>query len=260
MKGFIFLYQQRRVLWATTLSDVKSRYAGTVFGILWALIYPVIFLGLYAVVYIMIFKIRLGELTTVDYVLVIFSGLIPFLGFAEALSAGVSSVVNNKNLIKNTLFPIELIPVKAVLSSAVTMLVGLLILLAILWSKGEIHVTQLAIPLILFLQLIFTIGLIWWLSALNVLFQDIGQMIAVVILLLMLVSPIAYTADMIPPELMPLMYPNPLYYMIMLYREVIIFGSIPYDLLLMFITISLLMFVSGFYFFTRLKPVFSDYV
>ena len=137
---------------------------------------------------------------------------------------------------------------------------GTLILLAILWSKGEIHVTQLAIPLILFLQLIFTIGLIWWLSALNVLFQDIGQMIAVVILLLMLVSPIAYTADMIPPELMPLMYPNPLYYMIMLYREVIIFGYIPYDLLLMFITISLLMFVSGFYFFTRLKPVFSDYV
>jgi len=148
MRALKLLYQYRQILWSTTRNDIKGRYSGTVFGLLWTLIYPVLFLGMYALIYIMIFKVRLGEMTTFDYVLLIFSGQIPFFGFAEALGSGVSSVVANKNLIKNTLFPIELIPVKAVLSSSVTMLVGLFLLLGILWGKGMFHYTQLFIPVV----------------------------------------------------------------------------------------------------------------
>ena len=260
IKAFKLLFLNRRLLWATTIYDIRGRYAGTMLGITWTLLYPLLFLGLYAIVYIMIFKIRLSGYTTFDYVLLIFSGLIPFLGFSEALGTGVGSVTQNQSLIKNVIFPIELIPAKAVLSSSVTMIVGMVILQSILWAQGNIHISQLILPIIFIAQLIFTMGLIWLLSALNVFFKDLGQMTSILTLFLMLVSPIAYTQDMVPEALMPFMYPNPLYYLIMLYRETMVLGQVPFDLLGIFLTISLTTFWFGFYVFSRLKPVFSDYV
>jgi lipopolysaccharide transport system permease protein len=254
------LYKNRSVLLSTTFSDIKARYVGTVFGLSWSVIYPLLFLALYAVIYTMVFRVRIGSSSTFDYTLMIFSGLIPFLGFSEALGTGVTSVVQNKNLVKNTLFPIELIPVKTVLTSSVTMLFGLCIILPVLWFRGEAFVTQLMIPVIIVLQLLFTIGLIWILSALNVFLRDLGQVMAIIILFLMLVSPIAYTIDMIPKHLMILMYPNPLFYLIMLYRGCIMQGHIPVNLLLVFTGISFSTFALGYYVFCRLKRVFIDYV
>ena len=218
------------------------------------------FLGLYAIVFTMIFRIRVSGFSTFDYVLLIFCGLIPFIGFSEALGNGVSSVSSNKALVKNTLFPIELIPVKAVLASSVTMLVGLLVLLPVLWSRGIFHPTQLFIPLIFVLQCCFTIGLIWLLSAVNVFFPDLSQMTSILVLFLMLVSPIAYTHDMIPPELQPFMYPNPLYYLIMLYRDTAFLGEIRFDMLLVFSLLSITTLLIGGFVFSRLKSMFVDYV
>lgn len=260
MKAAFELWKYRRTLFATAWSDIRGKYRGTFLGMGWSILYPIVFLLLYAVVYLFIFKIRLPNYTPFEYVLLIFSGLIPFLGFSESLSTGVGSVLANRGLIRNTMFPIELVPVKAVLASSVTMIVGLSILLPILWLRGTILPSQALIPLLLVLQLVFTIGLIWLLSALNVFFQDIGQMTGVMILFLMLVSPIAYTQDMIPAALMPLMYPNPLFYMIMLYRDTIILGEVPLNLLGIFTLISLTTFFSGHYVFNRLKSLFADYV
>jgi lipopolysaccharide transport system permease protein len=226
----------------------------------WTLIYPLLFLGLYAAIYLMIFQVRLPNYSTFEYILIVFSGLIPFLGFAESLGTGVGSVQANKNLIKNTMFPIELIPVKAVLSSCVTMTVGLGLLLVVLWLSGTILPSQFLVPVIFILQLVFMIGFIWILSALNIFFQDLAQITGVLILFLMLVSPIAYTKEMIPPALMPLMYPNPLYYMIMLYRGVLVIGEFPMDLFGIYLIISIGTFFLGYYVFSRLMPLFADYV
>jgi lipopolysaccharide transport system permease protein len=254
------MYQHRRILKAISLSEIRSKYIGTTLGLAWSFMYPILFLGLYAVVYTLILKVKLANMSTVDYVLLIFSGLIPFLGFSEALSTGVSSVIANRGLIKNTLFPIELIPVKAVLSSSTTMLVGLCFLLPILWFQHGFLASQLFLPVILFLQLTFSCGLIWVLSALNVFFRDLGQVISVIILFLMLISPIGYTTDMIPPKLISLMYPNPLYYLITLYRECLISGNIPIKPLEIFTVITFIFFTMGYYIFSRLKVVFADYV
>lgn len=260
MKALSIIWLHRRILWATTYSDIRSRFKGTMFGLVWTVLYPILFLGLYAVVYTMIFKISVRDYGTTDYVLLIFCGLVPFLGFSEALGTGVSSVMSNKGLVKNTLFPIELIPVKTVLSSSVTMVVGLLLLLFVLWGRGVIHSTQFIIPIVLVLQIIFTIGVIWILSSINVFVPDLGQMVAIVILFLMLISPIAYTHEMIPPELLPFMYPNPLYYLIMLYRDALFFGVINVELLAQFIMISFGTMFAGGFVFGRLKSLFADYV
>ena len=254
------LYTYRRIIWATTLSDIRGRFSGTVFGVLWAMVYPAMFLGLYAVVYTTIFQVKLKGYTDFQYVLMIFCGLIPFVGFSDALSTGVSSVVGNKGLIKNTLFPIELIPVKAVLTGSVTMLCGLVMLMVSLWLQGIVHATQLFIPVLILLQLIFSIGLIWLLSAVNVFVPDLSQIVGILILFLMLISPIAYTREMIPERLAPFMYPNPLFYLILLYRGAAYQGVIDGQLLLAFTAISVSTFWFGGFVFGRLKPLFADHV
>ncbi|MFQ5991842.1 MAG: ABC transporter permease [Nitrospiraceae bacterium] len=255
-----FLFRHRRILWSTTVNDIRGRYAGTVLGIAWTVLYPLLFLGLYVVVYTMIFKIRIGGVTNFEYVLLIFSGLIPFFGLSEALGIGVGSVLSNRGLIKNTLFPIELIPVKAVLVGSLSMLIGLTLLLILLWVRGTVHLSQLFTPAILALQILFTIGLIWPLSALNVFLRDLGQVTSVMVLFLMLVSPIAYTVDMVPSELMPYMYLNPLHYLIMLYRECIVVGTVPVKYFIVFSFISLTTFWLGHYVFSRFKEIFVEHV
>ncbi|UGY20187.1 hypothetical protein HAP48_0023725 [Bradyrhizobium septentrionale] len=141
---------------ATFLHDLRQRHGASFFGLAWTVLFPVIFLGLYSLVFSLILQVRIPGKSSFDYTLIIFSGLIPFLGFSEALSAGVSSLADNRSLLKGTIFPVELIAVKSVLVSSVTMLVGLALLLAILVVRGEMQVTQLALPLVHFTQFILS--------------------------------------------------------------------------------------------------------
>ena len=260
MNPLRLFYRLRHILYATTLFEIRSRYVGTVFGLSWAIIYPFLFLGLYGAVYALILQVRLSQYTPVEYIIIVFSGLIPFIGFSEALGISVSSVVANKHLLKNTMFPIELVPVKAVIASSVSMTIGLIGLLAALWSRGEFQLTQIFIVPLLLLQLMFSIGVGWILSAINVFFRDLAQSIGILVLFLMIVSPIGYTRDMIPPQLLLLAYVNPLFYVIELYRQVLIFDVISLRFWAAFIVMSVGTFWIGYVIFRRLKPVFAEYV
>lgn len=254
------LFRFRHILYATTLLEIRSRYIGTLLGLSWAILYPFLFLGLYGVVYGLILQIRLERYTSTEYILIMFAGLIPFIGFSESLGASTSSVSSNKQLIKNTMFPIELVPVKAVTASSLSMIIGLGGLLLALWARGEFHATQILIVPLLVLQLLFSIGVGWLLAALNVFFRDVAQAIGILVLFLMIVSPIGYTREMIPPELIATAYVNPLFYIIELYRQVLIFGVVSPRFWLAFTVMAVTTFWFGYDVFRRLKPLFAEYV
>lgn len=261
MQPLRLLIKHRNILWAVSRNSIKSRYAGSTLGLIWAFIYPMLFLAVYSAVFIGILKVRMDQFVGIDYILLIFCALVPWFGFSESLGSGVSSVTNNTNLIRNTLFPIELIPVQSVIVSSVTQVVGLSILLIFLSFKGFVGMASFFIIISFVFQLFFTIGLIWLLSALNVLIRDIGQIIPVFILMLMLVSPIGYTEEMIPEQMLPYMKFNPLYFMVALYREPLMFNRLPdLNIIIIFGLLSILVFYSGYWVFRRLKGVFSDYV
>ncbi|MGD9807404.1 MAG: ABC transporter permease [Deferribacterales bacterium] len=260
MNPFKQIYLYRKLIWATTLYDIKVKNAGSMLGQIWLILYPLLFLGMYAVVYLMIFKIRLQIMSPYEYVLLIFCGLIPFLSFADAIGRGVTSVTSNANLIKNTLFPIEFIPINIVLSSQVILIVGFSILSVILFFMGRLGWFYWVGILLFFEQIIFTIGLVWILASLNVFFRDLGQIISVVILMLMMISPIAYTEDMIPETLRTVLYFNPLYYLIMLYQKAFMFNTLDVKLFIVFTILSFGHFLIGYHVFVKLKGVFSDYV
>ncbi len=257
---FTLLWEYRSVLWATLIHDLRQRYGASVFGLAWTVLFPILFLGLYSLVFNLILQVRIPGKSSLEYTLIIFSGLIPFLGFSEALSSGVSSLVDNRSLLKGSVFPVELIAVKTVLVSSVTMLTGLAILLCVVMLKGEGSLSQLALPFAFFVQFIFSVGLVWTLSIFAVFFRDIINVVSPVILFLMLVSPIGYTEEMIPAQMMPIMALNPLYYMISIYRDIIHGGQVPWTSLLSFGAFSCVLYIVGYRLFRRLKVVAADYV
>jgi lipopolysaccharide transport system permease protein len=258
---FAIIWKHRLLLFQTTRNDIRARYAGSILGLAWLLIYPFLFLGAYALIYLFIFKIRFGLFNSNEYVVLIFCGLIPFLGFAEALGLGVPSVIVNTNLIKNTLFPIDLIPVKAVITGQCTQVVGTGLLLIAIGIVGKFTLWSFLLPLIWLSQLLFTIGLVWILSSLNVFLRDLQNIIALLILMLMMVSPIAYTADMVPSNLRPLLGLNPLYYMIVCYQDSLMLGQFPRNgVFWVLLVMGILTFLTGYWFFSRMKGVFVDNV
>ena len=245
----------------TSINDIRARYAGLVLGLVWLVLYPVLFLGVYAATYLCVFKVRFALFDSNQYVAVIFCGLIPFLGFAEALGLGVGSVTANANLIKNTLFPIELIPVKAVLVSQCSQVVGTGLLLITVALMGKLTWWALLLPLAWAGQILFSVGLLWILSSLNVYFRDLQNMVSVAILFLMMTSPIAYTADMVPATLRPFLKLNPLSYLIASYQDCLMIGRFPRDgVLWVWLGIAAAFFCGGYWFFGRMKTLFVDNV
>lgn len=255
------IIKNKNMLLQTTANEIKAKFAGSFLGMLWLIIYPLLLLGAYAAVYIYVFKVRFQLFNSNEYVILIFCGLIPFLGFTEALSNGVTSVTTNSSLMKNTMFPIELAPIKAVLVAQTTQSAGMVLLIITLAIMGKLTFMMPLFIFIWLLQILFSIGIAWILSSLNVFIRDLQNIIPVLVLFLMMISPIAYPIDMIPENLRPFLAMNPLFYIITSYQQILMFGKLPsMDIMIKFISMSLIFFFIGYWFFSKLKRVFIDNV
>ncbi len=243
------------------MHDVRQHYIGSVFGSLWVLLFPLLQLCIYAGLYTFIFKIRVSGLTEMGYTLLVFSGLVPLMAFNEALTAATSSLSANKSLLLNTVFPAELIPLRAALAAQVTSLSGLAITLMIGFALGKTSwQAVLLVPIFWVLLLMFAIGMGWMLSLFSLVARDIQQVLGLVIMLLFVLSPFAYTPDMVPTALKPFIYLNPLSYFVLTFQQLICYGTWP-DLIpaMGAVLLGLGSFFAGFRVFQRAKYVFFDY-
>ena len=255
------MLSHRHVLWRVAVTELKSRHAGSILGTGWAILTPLAFVAIYAVVYLVIFKIRVTGLSSAQYVLMIFCGLVPFLMTSDALSGGVGAVAANRAVLANTVFPIDLAPVKAVLLSQVSMVVGFTIVLLALPFVGTVRWTLALLPLVWGLHVMGLIGLTWALSLVNLVFRDLPNLINLILLVVMIISPIAYAPDMVPEELRFLILLNPFAYFVLAYQQLVIFGRLPSPgTSLVIVGLSVALFSVGGYFFGRAKWVFVDYV
>jgi lipopolysaccharide transport system permease protein len=256
-----FLRSHRRLLLRVTRNEIAARYAGSLFGTAWVFLAPLLVLAIYAITYSSIFRGSVPGLTDSEYVLFVYAGLAPFLMTAEALSVGVASVVSNKSVLSNTVFPIDLAPVKAVLASQATMALGVAIMVVGGLALGTLRVTALLVPLVWILHVVVLIGVTWVSSLLNVLFRDLQHILTVLIIVLLIISPIAYTTEQVPSSVKPLLLFNPLGYFIIAYQKLLILGQVPsgpYWLALVVMAFGAFFF--GSWFFSRAKRVIVDYV
>lgn len=253
-------WRNRRVLRAVTRVELEKRYAGSALGLVWLGLHPLLLLAIYLFVYAVVFRTQLPGYAGPDYVLFVFCGLVPFIGLSEALSAGTLCIKQNMHLVKNVMLPIELVPVRSVLASLATQIAGLAILLALVAAAGHLSWKVLLLPVLLALQILMLVGLVLVLASLAVALADVGYFVNLFLLLLMFVSPIGYTRDMVPAPFTILVDANPVTYMAEAYRYALL-GQHPLSVtaLVAFAAIALACFALGAAFFDRFKGALVDY-
>lgn len=256
-----YLRTHARLLWRTTRNEIHARYAGSLLGPGWVVLGPVLLLTVYGVVYRAIFAVQTPGMTSTEYVLYIFAGLVPYLVTAEALALGASSVVRSSGALSNTVFPIDLAPVKAVLTTLPTMAVGALIVFVGVTATGNLEPTFLLLPVLVTLHVLALIGVVWVLSLVMVVFRDLEYLLAAILVTLLVVSPIAYTPEMVPESLKVLIYLNPFAYFVVAYQDILLQGELPGPWwTAALLAISLGSFAAGATFFAWAKRVAMDYV
>ena len=252
--------RHRSILASTTMAEIRATYAGSMLGMLWVFAGPMLLLAIYAIVFAVIFRVRPVNFTPAEYVLYVFSGLVPFLSFANALTIGSMSLVSNKQLLLNTVFPAELIPLRSVLVASAGLPTGTVILLIGDGVFSTLSWVWLFVPIVLLMQIMFVTGVCWMLSLLALLVRDIQHILMYVTMALLVVTPIAYTPDMIPDKLLLLMYGNPLFYFVTFFQNLVILNTIP-SVPIVFITVGLSCgaFWLGYVACHRAKQIFYDY-
>jgi lipopolysaccharide transport system permease protein len=229
-------------------------------GLFWLGLSPMLLMAFYSFVYLVVFRVRPAAMSEYEYVLYMLAGLIPFLGLSEALAFGAASLSFNKAILLNTVFPSELVPVRAVLVSQATTAVGLALTVFVALFMGKLSWTMLLVPVVWLLQVMFVTGIVWVLALASLVVRDIQQSLTFVTMVLMVVTPIAYTVDMVPRAVRAVVYVNPLSYFVFGFHDLIVFGRVPSIVTVgIMVALALLSYGVGFCIFQRAKKVFFDY-
>ena len=249
-----------RLLVAITRVELSKKYAGSVLGASWLILQPALLLSVYLFVYLVVFKMRFPGLSRLDYVLYVFCGLVPYMGSIDAITLGAMSIKQNIHLVKNVMLPIELVPVRAVLVAAASQGVGLSVVILLSALNGALTLHVLWLPVVWALQILMLFGVVWILSSIAVGLPDISYFINLFLFLLMWVSPIGFTVDMVPANLAAVLYLNPVYYLLDVYRDSLLVGRFPSPhVALIYVGLSLLIFAVGSAFFRGFRGVLLDY-
>lgn len=254
------VWKRRQILLATVAVSLRQRYAGATLGLVWLVLGPVLLLSLYAAIYLVVFRIRPANMEAEVYVLYIFAGLVPLINFSQGLMQGTTSLSADRNVLLNTVFPPELVPLREVAASLVTLSIGLAIICAVGLFLGKAALTWLLVPVVLALLLMFLTGLTWMLALANLVLKDIQQVLVYVTIVLLVASPIAYTPDMLPAALKLLIWFNPLAYFIICLQSLIVLGALPdWPIALGVAVFGVGSLALGAFVFERAKTVFFDY-
>jgi len=240
--------------------SIRDRYLGSALGLVWAVLNPLLMLGMYTFIFGFVFKAKTpGAETTLSYAIWMISGLVPYMAVSEALMTTASSVVGGANMVKNVVFKSETLPYAAVLTAAVPFVVGMIFLFVLLMIDGNYptwHV--IAIFPLIFLQFAFLGGIGLFLSATTVFIRDIIQALSTVIMFMMFFTPIFYSRDMLPKFAQNITFLNPLYQITQPYRDIIINHRLPdFSGLAYLAILALLLNIFGLKYFRKLKGYFE---
>ena len=243
--------------------EIVARYKGSVLGIFWAVLTPVIMIGIFTFIFAGIFGARFGASGSAwDYALYLFCGLLPWTMFQETVQQSASSIVVHSNLVKRVVFPLETLPVAQTLSALANQMFGTLaLLIAILLIHHHIAFSVLWLPVVVFPQMLFTLGAAWLIASLGVFLRDIAQGISLFLMAWMYLTPIIYPESIVPERYRPFINVNPFTPLIRSYRRVLIEGGSPdWPGLAYFSMIALLSFLFGYWWFARTRKNFADVI
>ena len=257
---FKHLRRYLRILLRTSIIELRGIYAGSVLGLVWVVIGPLVLLVLYAVMFGVVFRTKPPDMSLGQYLVYMFSGLIPLLAFSASLMTGATALTKNRQVLLNTVFPSELLPARSVLVSSAIMPVGLTILVIADAFVTRANWSLLLVPLVIGLQLMFSCGIAWILSLITLALRDTAMILQYVSMALLFISPIGFTPEAAPAPVKILMYANPVFYYVNSFQALVAFDRLPeIEVMVVSTMLSLGSFCVGFWLFQRAKQMFMDY-
>ena len=255
-----FIAKDIRVLLNLFRMQIRDRYLGSILGIYWAAVNPLLLLGVYTFVFGFIFKSKIpGSEKSLDYVIWLISGLAPWFCINEGINSSTNSVHSNANIVKNIVFKTEALPLASALMGFIPLIVSMLFLLILMIFAGTTFSFNIffLIPVIV-LQFMFIAGVGLFTSAITVFIRDIGQLITTLLLMCMFFSPIFYPIKLMPLIIQKITFFNPFHQIIDGYRCALIYNKMP-DLkgLGYLLCLNIILWFIGLKFFRRLKGYFE---
>ncbi len=259
------LWVYRELIYFLTWRDLRVRYKQTALGASWAIIQPVMQMVIFTLLFGSMAKLSSDG---VPYPIFNFTALLPWGLFSKALTDAGRSLVNNRNMITKVYFPRLVIPIASVLGGVVDFCIAFLVLVGLIlyyhfkagsgyqfvWSP-----VLLVLPLLLALALITALGVSLWLSALNVIYRDVGHVLPFLTQLWFFITPIVYSSSEVSESLRPFYALNPMTGVVEGFRWALLgTQTAPGVMLGVSTLVSLIVLVTGLFYFRRMERTFAD--
>ena len=257
------LWRNRGLIATMVRREVVGRYRGSIMGIAWSFLNPLLMLAIYTFVFSVVFKARWGtgeSETQVDFAIILFVGMIVNGLFAECVNRAPALILSNVNYVKKVIFPLEILPWISVGSALTHAAISLLVLLlAQLTLSHHMPWTAIFLPFVLLPLILATMGCAWFLSALGVFVRDIGHVTSMFTLGLLFLSPVFYPISALPKQYQSWLQLNPLTFVIEEARNTLIYGRIPdFSHWGMMLAASMLVAWAGFAWFQKTRKGFAN--
>ena len=261
--GLKYLYKNRDLIWQFTQREIEAKHKGSSLGSLWALISPLLMLGLYLIVFGLIFGGRFGVIPVenfYDFAIALFLGLALFNVIADVITSSPNYITSQPNFVKKVVFPLEIIAISKIAASFYFALlsVGIAIILAP-FSHGGLTVYALQLPIILIPLGMIALGLSWSLCSIGVFFKDLNHTTGFLATTVMYASAIVYSPNKLPHPFNTILKYNPILLIIDHARRVLFWRqAMQINELVTIYILSLIILIIGYLIFRKLRPYFAE--
>lgn len=239
--------------------EIKIRYKQTVVGSAWAVVQPVISMVVFTLLFDKMMKIPSGE---TPYPVFSFCALVPWTFFSHALVKTSRCLIDNRMLLTKVYFPRLIYPLAATLGGMVDFLISFVVLILLMLFYGIVPTAAVfLLPFLILLNIMTALSVGLWLSAINVQYRDLLNILPFVTQVWLFITPVAYSSDMIPDQFKFIYGLNPMAGVVEGFRWALLGeGNPPGLILLASISIVIVLFISGLYFFKKREDYFTDVV
>jgi lipopolysaccharide transport system permease protein len=263
---FSGIARKRDLWWQFTVRAVESRYRGSYLGIIWAVLNPVLMLGIYYVVFGLIFSGHFRDPkveTQTDYAMAMFLGLTLYMLVADTLGTSPLLIIGNTSLVKKVVFPLEILPLSNCGGLWFNLAIGLVLALSgsLIFGSGLTLAGLAWLPVILIPFMMLSAGLAWLFAALGVFYRDLAQVMPFLAQVVLYSSAVFYPVSRIPASLWVILKWNPFLQTVVLAREVVLW-DLPVNVARLGYTYAagLAALMAGRWVFLRLRPAFADVI
>lgn len=251
------LWEYRELLYFFTWRDIKVRYKQTVLGAAWAVIQPFMMMVVFS-----IFFGGMGGMESdgIPYPIFSYAALVPWYFFSNGVTKSANSLVGGANMLKKIYFPRFALPISSVLAGAVDFVLSFMVLLAMMVFYGTYPTGNIVwLPFLLVLTFITSLGVGFWLAALNVQFRDIRHTVGFLTQFWLFATPIAYSSSMLDEPWRTLYAINPMAGVVEGFRWALLGTETqPGPMIIVSSAVALILFVGGAYYFRRMERTFAD--